>query len=88
MACGTIAVSHIIFVDDLMVFLKVDKRNARRLKLLLNELTALSGLQINYAKSAIYFGGSTQHRAWICSHMGLNAGELPVKYLGLPLLSK
>ena len=88
MACGTLSVLHIIFADDLMVLLKADKRNARRIKQLLDEFSVLSGLRINYAKSAIYFGGSTQHRAWIYSHLGLNVGDLPTKYLGLPLLSK
>ena len=84
MACGTLSVLHIIFADDLIVLLKADKRNARRIKQLLDEFSVLSGLRINYAKSAIYFGGSAQHHAWICSHLGLNAGDLPIKYLGLP----
>ena len=61
MACGTLSVSHIIFADDLMVFLKADKKNAWRLKQLLDEFSKLSGLSINYAKSAIYFEGSVQH---------------------------
>ena len=36
----------------------------------------------------MYFGGTTPHRQWITSHLELNAGELPVRYLGLPLISK
>ena len=61
-SCGEISVSHIIFADDLMVFLRADKRNARRLKLLLDEFSSLSGLTINYHKSEIFFGGATQYR--------------------------
>ena len=33
--CGEISVSHNIFTNDLMIFLRADKQNARRLKLLL-----------------------------------------------------
>ena len=87
-SCGEISVSHIIFADDLMVFLCVDKRNARRLKLLLDEFSSLSGLTIKYHKSEIFFGGATQHHNWIASHLGLNSSALPVTNLGLPLLPK
>lgn len=62
LSCGSLSVSHIIFADDLMIFLRADKKNARRLKLLLDEFTTLSGLNINYHKSAIYFGGPVQHQ--------------------------
>ena len=29
-----------------------------------------------------------RHRQWITSHLGLNQGNLPIRYLGLPLISK
>ena len=48
----------------------------------------LSGMKINYAKSVIFYGGSVQHRCWISSHPTLSLGELPIRYLGLPLISK
>lgn len=38
---GSLLVSHIIVADDLMIFLKDDKKNARHLKLVLDEFTAL-----------------------------------------------
>lgn len=85
---GTVSVSHICFADDLMIFLRMDKRNARRLKLLLDEFSSLLGLSINYHKSAVYFGGTTEHQQWITSHLGQNIGELPVRNQGLPLISK
>lgn len=63
--CRSLSVSHIIFADDLMVFLKADKKNARGLKHIMEEFTALSGLSVNPLKSAIYFGGNVKHRTWI-----------------------
>ena len=86
--CGTLSVSHICFADDLMVFLRADKKNARRLKTLLDDFSNLSGLKINSHKSAIYFDSNTPHQQWIASHLELSSGELPVRYLGLPLISK
>ena len=87
-SCGTTSVSHIIFADDLLVFLQVDKQNACRLKSILEEFSTLSGLSINLQKSTVYFGGQVKHRRWITSHLGLSSGELPKRYLGLLLLSK
>ena len=86
--CGTHLVSHICFADDLMVFLQADKKNAQRLKTMLDEFSKLSGLQINIHKSAIYFGGNAPHRQWIASHLKLSFGELSDRYRGLPLISK
>ena len=60
--CGTHSVSHIYFVDDLMVFLQAVKKNTRRLKTLLDEFSKLLGMQIYNHKSAIYFGGNAPHR--------------------------
>ena len=71
-----------------MVFLKADKKNAHVLKRILEDFYTLSGLKVNLLKSVVYFGGPVAHRDWISSHLGLQIGELPVKYLGLPLLSK
>ena len=88
LACGTLSVSHIIFADDVMIFLRAAMRNAQRLKLILDQFTSLSGMNINYSKSAIFFRGSVQRRQWITSHLGLNMGDLPIRYLGLPLISK
>ena len=58
-SCGEISISHIIFADNLMIFLRADKRNAQRLKLLLDEFSSFSGLMNNYHKSEIFFGGAT-----------------------------
>ena len=58
LTCGSLSVSQVIFADDLMIFLKVDKKNAQHLKLVLQEFSAISGLSINSSKSAIFFGGA------------------------------
>ena len=56
--------------------------------LILDQFALLSGMNINYSKSAIFFGGLVKHRQWITSHLGLTMGDLPIRYLGIPLISK
>ena len=64
-----------------MVFLKVDKKNTCQLKLILDEFSTLSRLNINMPKSTIYFGGHVKDRQWITSHLGLSTRDLQVRYL-------
>ncbi|OIT08137.1 hypothetical protein A4A49_62870, partial [Nicotiana attenuata] len=48
-----------------------------------------SGLQANMSKSSVYFGGFPQPiRDRIVSKLGFVYGELPFKYLGIPLSTK
>ncbi|XP_060211885.1 uncharacterized protein LOC132639460 [Lycium barbarum] len=52
-------------------------------------LRQASGLQPNLSKSSIYFGGVKQtDRDQILSQLGYGLGELPFKYLGIPLSTK
>ncbi|XP_060170874.1 uncharacterized protein LOC132601831 [Lycium barbarum] len=48
-----------------------------------------SGLQANLEKSSVYFGGVNQTvQDNILQHLGYTHGELPFRYLGIPLSSK
>ncbi|XP_075079797.1 uncharacterized protein LOC142165056 [Nicotiana tabacum] len=48
-----------------------------------------SGLQANLGKSSVYFGGVKQKvKKQILDHLGFVQGELPFKYLGIPLSTK
>ena len=63
-----------------MVFLMVDK-NTCQLKLILDEFSTLSGLNINMPKSTIYFGSHVKDQQWITLHLRLSTRDLPVRYL-------
>ncbi|XP_019257656.1 PREDICTED: uncharacterized protein LOC109235863 [Nicotiana attenuata] len=53
------------------------------------EFSKASGLEINKQKSSIYFGGVPQDmQEDILEFLGIQRGELPVRYLGVPLSSK
>ncbi|OIT32162.1 hypothetical protein A4A49_57678, partial [Nicotiana attenuata] len=48
-----------------------------------------SGLQANIGKSSVYFGGvQREERDRILLHLGYGQGEMPFKYLGIPLSTK
>ncbi|OIT31217.1 hypothetical protein A4A49_62181, partial [Nicotiana attenuata] len=48
-----------------------------------------SGLQANMGKSSVYFGGVPRdERDKILLHLGYGQGEMPFKYLGIPLSTK
>ena len=47
-------VSHLLFADDSLILMKVDKKNAENLKLLLDRYCASSGQKVSDAKSSIF----------------------------------
>ncbi|MFS7909488.1 putative RNA-directed DNA polymerase [Helianthus anomalus] len=54
----------------------------------LEEFKLISGLTPSLPKSTIYFGNvNPEEREQIGSHVQFNVGELPVRYLGVPLIS-
>ncbi|OIT30257.1 hypothetical protein A4A49_59552, partial [Nicotiana attenuata] len=54
-----------------------------------NQFTQASGLQANLSKSEAYFRGvRVTERQQILQMLGLASGELPFKYLGVPLSTK
>nr|XP_009599952.1 uncharacterized protein LOC104095515 [Nicotiana tomentosiformis] len=49
----------------------------------------VSGLEANVEKSSVYFGGVNQQlQLDILDHLGFLKGELPIRYLGVPLSTK
>ncbi|OIT26691.1 hypothetical protein A4A49_65022, partial [Nicotiana attenuata] len=53
------------------------------------KFSAASGLQANLTKSVVHFGGVTQiEQMKILQNAGYSLGELPFKYLGMPLDTK
>ena len=49
-----IHISHIIFADDLLIFLQNGLTSLRNLATILNDFGIVSGLQLNHAKSKVY----------------------------------
>jgi len=86
-SCGEVPVSHLLFADDVLLFAKATKDNARAIRGVLEEFTACSGLSFSASKSQIFMGSGVPHGSWIATHLGMERKDFPVTYLGLPLFS-
>ena len=87
--CSKMKLTHLIFADDLMLF---SKENMQFIKILtkgVETFSSSSGLKANCNKSAIYLAGvSDSFRSHAASTLDFAFESLPVKYLGMPLISK
>ncbi|KAL9678842.1 hypothetical protein QQ045_016693 [Rhodiola kirilowii] len=80
-------VTHMLFADDSVFFLRANRENALSLKKILEDYEALSGQKVNLSKSEIYFGRNVveDDRRMIGAILGVRQVETMSKYLGLPV---
>lgn len=72
-----------------MVFIDGHRRSVEGVLRIFDDFARISGLKISLEKSTIYLAGvSNQVRESIISRFPFEVGHLPIKYLGLPLLTK
>ena len=79
------SISHLLFVDDTLVFCKASKDQLIYLRWVLFWFEASSGLKINLDKSEIYKVGDVDNLDSLATVLGCHSGQLPSTYLGLPL---
>ncbi|KAL5740942.1 hypothetical protein ACOSQ2_030122 [Xanthoceras sorbifolium] len=79
-------VSHLLFADDSLVFVKAEEADCRCLKHVLDSYERASGQAVNYDKSALSFSPNTQLSVRTLVGSLFNIGEVSChdKYLGLP----
>ena len=86
--CKEIKLLHLSFANDIFLFAK---GNVSSVQITMDELTkfeAFSGMQINKQKNVVFFAGSDNSvKATILNMTGFSLGSLPMKYLGVPLIS-
>lgn len=83
--CKNISLTHLCFADDLMVFSDGSKRSIEGILKVFEDFEKFSGLKINLEKSTLYMAGSFHEDIL---DFPFEKGTLPVRYLGLPLLTK
>ncbi|KAL2231030.1 UNVERIFIED_CONTAM: hypothetical protein Sindi_1697400 [Sesamum indicum] len=86
--CESAKVFQLGFADDLLLFCRADLDSLRVLKMGLDRFAEWSGLRLNVQKSHVIISRSAQ--GWkdqILAAMGFQEGHLPMRYLGIPLLS-
>lgn len=87
--CQKLSITHLCFADDLMVFVEGSKQSIQGALSVFDEFEMWSGLSISVEKSTIYMAGvhETEKRS-ILRNFKFDDGELPVRYLGLPLMTQ
>ena len=81
-------ISHLFFVDDSLLFLKVDTKNCNQLKLLLQLYCEASGQKVNMHKSSVFFGANVPHclAVQLGYALGMMVVDNPGIYLGVPTI--
>lgn len=73
-------------VDDLLIFARGDVESITALHKCFSNFSQASGLHAIPSKSSIYFGGvQSEIKQLILQKLRYTLGELPFKYLGIPL---
>ncbi|GJZ80916.1 RNA-directed DNA polymerase, eukaryota, reverse transcriptase zinc-binding domain protein [Tanacetum coccineum] len=87
--CKELKLTHLCFADDLLMLCNGDVDSLKVMKKSLEEFSKVSGLFPNHSKSTIFFGSMLENKKQeLLEIMPFKYGKLPMKYLGVPLLSK
>ncbi|KAH0646400.1 hypothetical protein KY289_025082 [Solanum tuberosum] len=87
--CKHLKLTHLIFADDLMILCRGDAGSVTRVMEALTHFSEVTGLVANVEKSNLFVPGiddGTQGQ--LLEITGFTLGQLPIRYLGLPLSSK
>lgn len=78
-----VAVSHLFFADDLMLFSKANEKGSEAIKDVLDLFCEESGQMVNYEKSCIYFSPNipTPPKEKVCENLNIQATNNLGKYL-------
>lgn len=86
--CSKLQITHLCFTDDLLIFSEADKSSISIIQAPLREFESLSGLKVNPSKSSMFCSGiSLSMKAALLDSLQMKEGKLPVRYLGVPLIS-
>ncbi|KAA3462518.1 reverse transcriptase [Gossypium australe] len=79
-------ISHLLFVDDCILFGEATKEGTGKLKGILKEYEKCSGQCVNFNKSTIFYSSNTPevNKREISSILGVRSSTEMEKYLGLP----
>ncbi|XP_074302885.1 uncharacterized protein LOC141637220 [Silene latifolia] len=87
--CKSLKLTHLLFVDDLLMFCKGDVNSIMLLLRVVATFSATSGLRVNAAKSEVVFNGVAPGlKQDITEISGFTEGMLPFKYLGIPIQAR
>ncbi|KAF7812572.1 reverse transcriptase [Senna tora] len=82
-------ISHLLYADDVLLFVKIDKNSVLTVKKALGLFLDISGLSVNESKSSIWFSPNTisNEKDFILRTLPFRCSPKPRTYLGFPLCS-
>lgn len=87
--CKETKLTHLCFADDLLIFCEGTLDSVKNIMEILNEFAAASSLTVSIPKTSFYSSGLPQEEiGQIVTEIGFAHGQLPVRYLGDPLVTK
>ncbi|KAE8676000.1 hypothetical protein F3Y22_tig00111640pilonHSYRG00245 [Hibiscus syriacus] len=87
--CKKIGLTHLSFVDDLLIFCKSNVDSVIGVLSVLDRFYQISGLNLNSSKSELFAAGiSSRTLEDLKLFTGFKIGSLPVRYLGIPLVTR
>ena len=84
---GGLAFSHLFFADDLILFVKANRKNCLIVRDVLDSFCSLSSQKVSNAKSRVFFSPnvSTNTRVDLCEILEFRSTSTLGKYLGFPI---
>lgn len=87
--CRGVKLTHLSFVDDIVVFTNGTVGSLQGVVEVMQNFATMSGLHINATKSTIFASGlDVAPLLAAAASLGISAGSLPIRYLGMPLMTK
>ncbi|KAG7587431.1 Endonuclease/exonuclease/phosphatase superfamily [Arabidopsis thaliana x Arabidopsis arenosa] len=83
-----LSISHLMFADDVMIFFYGSEFSLHGINEALDDFANWSGLQMNREKTNLFHAGMSQTEAVAIARHGFEVGNLPIRYLGLPLMHR
>ena len=87
--CKNIKLTHLCFTDDLLIFSKGNLDSVVGILEVMKIFYTYSGLQLNNTKTELFSSGMTKEELEeIQKQTGFKLCTLPVRYLGVPLVTR
>ena len=86
--CKDLGINHLFFADDVLLFSNGDKNSINHIMKSVNIFSTISGLIPSIHKSTVFFCNCDSNLMnWFDNNFKMPRGSLPVKFLGVPLIS-
>lgn len=87
--CKELGITHLFFADDVLFFSSANKASVEHIMKCISQFSEWSGLKPSVHKSTSFLCNCTDDfTSWFDNEYAIPRGSLPVRFLGVPLISK